>query len=53
MSRNALRLYKTTLLAQIDAKISPTSSLYVLFRHQILHAVALASANGTGHIVSN
>ncbi|HUN21738.1 MAG TPA: hypothetical protein PK299_01240 [Anaerolineales bacterium] len=41
MSRNALRLYKTAEFARIDAKISLTHSYYVLFRHPILHAVAL------------
>ncbi|HUN24264.1 MAG TPA: hypothetical protein PK299_14125 [Anaerolineales bacterium] len=41
MSRNALRLYKTAEFAWIDVKISLTHSRYVLFRHPILHAVAL------------
>ncbi|HUN24632.1 MAG TPA: hypothetical protein PK299_16000 [Anaerolineales bacterium] len=41
MSRNALRLYKTTSFARIDVKISLTYSRYALFRHPILHAVAL------------
>ncbi|HUN22774.1 MAG TPA: hypothetical protein PK299_06540 [Anaerolineales bacterium] len=41
MSRNALRLYKTAEFARMDVKITPTNSCYVLFRHPILHAVAL------------
>ncbi|HUN23078.1 MAG TPA: hypothetical protein PK299_08120 [Anaerolineales bacterium] len=46
MSRNALWLYKTAELARIDVKISLTHSRYVLFRHPILHVVALDMTHG-------
>ncbi|HUN23785.1 MAG TPA: hypothetical protein PK299_11705 [Anaerolineales bacterium] len=49
MSRNALRLYKTAEFARIDVKISLTNSHYVLFRHPILHAVALNIPLPTSH----